>query len=114
MLADITAALAEATRRLEEAQTRRVPRKALAERRRRAIASVQKDVQEAGSALGAEDYLRAQEVLKDRAAGRSQRFGHDGGRRSWRPPARSRPGRPPPALTSTRSAAAACCHARRQ
>jgi uncharacterized protein with von Willebrand factor type A (vWA) domain len=65
MLADITAALAEATRRIEEADAAKVPRKAIAEPQE-AVASAQRAVQEAGSALGEEDYLRAQEVLKGR------------------------------------------------
>jgi hypothetical protein len=67
-LAQVTAALAAATVKLDAAIAAKVPAKALAEPRA-AIESVQKQVQEAGTLLGREDYVSAQKALAGRAEG---------------------------------------------
>jgi hypothetical protein len=65
LLADVTAALATATARLDAADVAKLPKTALAEPRDQ-ITTVQKAVQEAGAALGREDYLGAAQVLEGR------------------------------------------------
>jgi Domain of unknown function (DUF4398) len=67
MLAEVTTALAAAGSRMSAAEAARVTQKALAEPTA-AIAAAQQAVQEAGSALGREDYLAAQQALEGRAA----------------------------------------------
>jgi hypothetical protein len=67
MLAEVTAALAAAGTRLDEAHEKRVPARLLAPPQE-TIASVQRAVQEAGTALGREDYLGAERALRDQAA----------------------------------------------
>jgi hypothetical protein len=66
MLADVTAALAAAHGRLGTAEAARVPANVLAEPRA-TIETAQNAVQEAGTALGREDYLAAQRALADQA-----------------------------------------------
>jgi hypothetical protein len=66
LLAEVTTALATATGRLDAAETAKLPKEVLAEPRDQ-IAAVQKAVQEAGTALGREDYLGAAQVLEGRA-----------------------------------------------
>jgi hypothetical protein len=66
LLAEVTTALATATGRLEAAQTAKLPEDVLTALRDQ-IAAVQKAVQEAGTALGREDYLAAAQVLEGRA-----------------------------------------------
>jgi hypothetical protein len=66
MLAEVTAALAAAGSRLDEAHERRVPAKLLGPPQE-TIAAVQRAVQEAGTALGREDYLGAERALRDQA-----------------------------------------------
>lgn len=66
-LAEVTTALAAATSTLEAATAAKVPAHALAGSRE-AIAAAQRSVQEAGTALGREDYLGAQKVLASQAA----------------------------------------------
>jgi hypothetical protein len=66
LLAEVTTALATATGRLEAAQTAKLPDDVLAGPREQ-IAAVQKAVQEAGTALGREDYLGAAQALEGRA-----------------------------------------------
>jgi hypothetical protein len=66
LLAEVTTALATATERLEAAQTAKLPDDVLAGPREQ-IAAVQKAVQEAGTALGREDYLGAAQALERRA-----------------------------------------------
>ena len=65
LLADVTTALATAMSRLEAAEGVKLPKNALAGPRDE-IATVQKAVQEAGAALGREDYHRAAQVLEGR------------------------------------------------
>jgi flagellar hook-basal body complex protein FliE len=65
LLADVTTALATATARLEAAEGAKLPKSALADPGTQ-IATVQKAVQEAGAALGREDYIRAAQVLEGR------------------------------------------------
>ena len=67
MLAEVTTALAAAASRMAAAETAKVPKKALAGPAE-AIAAAQQAVQEAGSALGREDYFAAQRALEGRAA----------------------------------------------
>ena len=67
MLAEVTTALAAAASRMSAAEAAKVTPKALAEPRA-AIAAAQEAVQEAGSALGREDYLEARQALEGRAA----------------------------------------------
>lgn len=67
MLAEVTTALAAAASRMSAAEAAKVTPKALAEPRA-AIAAAQEAVQEAGSALGREDYLAARQALEGRAA----------------------------------------------
>ncbi len=67
MLAEVTAALAAAGTRLDEAREKRVPARLLTAPQE-TIASVQHAVQEAGTALGREDYLTAERALRDQAA----------------------------------------------
>jgi hypothetical protein len=66
LLAEVTTALATATGRLEAAQTAKLADDVLAAPRDQ-IAAVQKAVQEAGTALGREDYLAAAQALEGRA-----------------------------------------------
>jgi hypothetical protein len=66
LLAEVTTALATATGRLEAAQTAKLADDVLAPPRDQ-IAAVQKAVQEAGTALGREDYLGAAQALEGRA-----------------------------------------------
>lgn len=66
LLAEVTTALATATERLEAAQTAKLPDDVLAGPREQ-VAAVQKAVQEAGTALGREDYLGAAQALEGRA-----------------------------------------------
>ncbi len=66
LLADVTTALATATGRLEAAESAKLPPEALTGPRDQ-ITAVQKAVQEAGTALGQEDYLGAAQVLEGRA-----------------------------------------------
>jgi hypothetical protein len=66
LLAEVTTALATATGRLEAAQTAKLADDVLAAPRDQ-IAAVQKAVQEAGTALGREDYLGAAQALEGRA-----------------------------------------------
>ena len=66
LLAEVTTALATATGRLEAAEHAKLPSEALAGPRDQ-ITAVQKAVQEAGTALGREDYLGAAQVLEGRA-----------------------------------------------
>lgn len=65
LLAQVTAAAAAANERLEGARAAKVPAKALAGPEQR-IAGIQHSLQEAGAALGREDYLAAQKVLTGR------------------------------------------------
>ena len=67
MLAEVTTALAAAASRMAAAEAAKVTKKALA-KPASAIAGAQEAVQEAGSALGGEDYLAAQRALEGRAA----------------------------------------------
>jgi hypothetical protein len=67
MLAEVTTALAAAASRMSAAEAAKVTTKALAEPTA-AIAAAQEAVQEAGSALGREDYLAARQALEGRAA----------------------------------------------
>jgi hypothetical protein len=67
MLAEVTTALAAAASRMSAAEAAKVTTKALAEPTA-AIATAQEAVQEAGSALGREDYLAARQALEGRAA----------------------------------------------
>jgi hypothetical protein len=73
-LAEVTTALAAAASRMAAAETAKVPQKALAGPAE-AIAAAQQAVQEAGSALGREDYLAAQRALEGRAAAIQQATG---------------------------------------
>jgi hypothetical protein len=66
LLAEVTTALAMATDRLEAAGTAKLPKNALAAPREQ-VAAVQRAVQEAGTALGRDDYLAAARVLEGRA-----------------------------------------------
>ncbi len=66
LLAEVTTALATATARLDAADAAKLPDTATAEPRAE-IAAVQKAVQEAGAALGREDYLAAARALDGRA-----------------------------------------------
>jgi hypothetical protein len=66
LLAEVTMALATATERFDAAQSARLPDDVLAGPRDQ-IAAVQKAVQEAGTALGREDYLAAAQALEGRA-----------------------------------------------
>jgi hypothetical protein len=66
LLAEVTTALATATGRLEAAKTAKLADDVLAAPRDQ-IAAVQKAVQEAGTALGREDYLGAAQALEGRA-----------------------------------------------
>jgi hypothetical protein len=66
LLAEITTALATATGRLEAAEHAKLPPAALVAPRDQ-ITAVQKAVQEAGTALGREDYLGAAQMLEGRA-----------------------------------------------
>ena len=66
-LADVTTALAAAALKLEAAAEAKVPAKALAGPRE-VIAATQRQVQEAGTLLGREDYVGAQKALADRVA----------------------------------------------
>jgi hypothetical protein len=66
LLAEVTTALATATGRLEAAQTAKLADDVLAAPRDQ-IAAVQEAVQEAGTALGREDYLGAAQALEGRA-----------------------------------------------
>jgi hypothetical protein len=63
LLADVTAALATATTRLETAEAAKIPKQAL-QGPREQIASVQRALQEAGAALGREDYHAASKALE--------------------------------------------------
>jgi len=65
LLAEVTTALAAATAKLEAADAAKLPKDALNEPRGQ-IAAVQKAVQEAGAALGSEDYVHAADVLERR------------------------------------------------
>jgi hypothetical protein len=65
LLAEVTTALATATGRLEAAETAKLPRHVL-DAPRDQIGGVQKAVQEAGAALGREDYLAASQALEGR------------------------------------------------
>src|SRR3954466_2672414 len=65
LLAEVTTALAAATAKLDAADAAKLPKNALNEPRGQ-IAAVQKAVQEAGAALGREDYVHAAEVLEGR------------------------------------------------
>jgi hypothetical protein len=67
MLAEVTAALAAAGTRLDEAHEKRIAVRLLAPPGE-TIASVRRAVQEAGTALGREDYLAAERALRDQAA----------------------------------------------
>ena len=67
LVAEVTTALAAATGRLDTARTAKVPPKAL-QTAQDVITSTQRALQEAGTALGQEDYLTAQRVLVDRVA----------------------------------------------
>ena len=67
LVAEVTTALAAATGRLDTARTAKVPPKAL-QTAQDVITSTQRALQEAGTALGQEDYLTAQRVLADRVA----------------------------------------------
>jgi hypothetical protein len=67
LLAEVTSAMVPATTRLEAADAAKLPSSATA-RPREQIAGVQKAVQEAGAALGREDYRAAAQVLEGRAA----------------------------------------------
>jgi hypothetical protein len=67
-LAQVTAALATATAKLDAAAATKVPAKTLAAPRS-AIESAQKQVQEAGTLLGREDYVSAQRALAGHAEG---------------------------------------------
>ncbi len=64
-LAEVTTALASAALKLDAATEAKVPAKALAGPRD-VIAATQRQVQEAGTLLGREDYVGAQKVLADR------------------------------------------------
>jgi flagellar hook-basal body complex protein FliE len=64
-LAEVTTALAAAALKLDAAAEAKVPPKALAGPRE-VIAATQRQVQEAGTLLGREDYVAAQKVLADR------------------------------------------------
>jgi Domain of unknown function (DUF4398) len=66
LVAEVTTALALATERLERPDTDRLPTNALAAPREQA-AAVQRALQEAGAALGRDDYLAAARVLDGRA-----------------------------------------------
>jgi hypothetical protein len=66
LLAEVTTALATATGRLEAAKTAKLADDVLAAPRDQ-IAAVQEAVQEAGTALGREDYLGAAQALEGRA-----------------------------------------------
>jgi Domain of unknown function (DUF4398) len=66
LLAEVTTALATATERLDAAEKAKLPKEILAGPRDQ-IGAVQKAVQEAGTALGREDYLGAAVVLEGRA-----------------------------------------------
>jgi hypothetical protein len=63
LLAEVTTALATATERLDAAEKAKLPKESLAEPRDQ-IGAVQKAVQEAGTALGREDYIGAAAVLE--------------------------------------------------
>src|SRR5215208_2361962 len=65
LLAEVTTALATATGRLEAAETAKLPKHVL-DAPRDQIAGVQKAVQEAGAALGREDYVAASQALEGR------------------------------------------------
>ena len=66
LLAEVTTALAAANERLKAAETARVPKKALAGPAD-AVRAAQTALQEAGTALGREDYRQAAEVLNGHA-----------------------------------------------
>jgi hypothetical protein len=66
LVAEVTTALAAANGRLEAARAAKVPAKSL-QGAQDVIASTQRALQEAGTALGQEDYLAAQRALADRA-----------------------------------------------
>lgn len=66
LVAEVTTALALATERLERPDTDRLPKNALAAPREQ-VAAVQRALQEAGAALGRDDYLAAARVLEGRA-----------------------------------------------
>jgi len=61
-MADVAALLAQANSRMTAAEQAQVPRKTLRDTQQ-ALAQVNADVQKAGAALQAEDYLAAQQVL---------------------------------------------------
>jgi hypothetical protein len=61
-MAEVAGLLAQANTRLAEAENARVPRRTLTEARR-VLAQVNEDVQKAGAALQADDYLAAQPAL---------------------------------------------------
>jgi hypothetical protein len=67
LLAEVTAALAAATNRLKAAEAGRVPKKALAAPAE-TVGAAQSALQEAGTALGREDYRGAADVLNGHAA----------------------------------------------
>jgi hypothetical protein len=66
-LAEVTTALATTAVKLDAAAEAKVPAKALAGARA-AIEATERQVQEAGSLLGREDYIAAHKVLADRVA----------------------------------------------
>jgi hypothetical protein len=61
-MAEVAALLAQVNTRLAEAEKTRAPRRALTEARK-VLAQVNQDVQEAGAAMKADDYLSAQPAL---------------------------------------------------
>jgi hypothetical protein len=67
LLAETTTALAAATARIEAAHAAHVPRKSLTAAGD-GVAAVQKALQEAGAALGREDYQEAQRILEPQIA----------------------------------------------
>jgi hypothetical protein len=67
LLAETTTALAAATARIEAAHAAEVPRKSLIAASD-GVAAVQKALQEAGAALGREDYQEAQRILEPQIA----------------------------------------------
>ena len=67
LVAEVTTALAAATGRLDAARAAKVPAKPLLAAQD-VVTATQRALQEAGTALGQEDYLTAQRVLVDRVA----------------------------------------------
>ncbi len=65
LVAEVTTALAAASGRLDAARAAKVPAKSL-QAAQDVVASTQRALQEAGTALGQEDYLAAQRALTDR------------------------------------------------